>query len=181
MLKGKKINLRTVRERDLETMLTLSSDMEARGEFFPVYLTTETGLRKRFNEDGMISEEKGNLLIVDKETDEILGSIAYYKPVFFYSAYEMGYILWRTDYRGKGIMPEAVELLTQHLFDAYPITRVQLQIEPGNIPSKRVAEKCGFTHEGTMRQALVMRGKARDISMYSLLRSEWDERKAKRL
>jgi ribosomal-protein-alanine N-acetyltransferase len=52
------------------------------------------------------------------------------------------------------------------------IERLQMQIHPENLASKRVAEKCGFKLEGTARGALFHRGKNCDAEVYSLLRTE---------
>src|SRR5262249_16928344 len=48
----------------------------------------------------------------------------------------------------------------------------QLIIAEGNIASERVAQKCGFTYEGTARQAMFARGRHSDMKIYSLLRPE---------
>lgn len=37
-----------------------------------------------------------------------------------------------------------------------------------------MAQKCGFTYEGTARQAMYQRGMHRDMKLYSLLRHEVD-------
>ena len=47
-----------------------------------------------------------------------------------------------------------------------------LIIAEGNIASERVAQKCGFTYEGTARQAMFARGRHFDMKLYSLLRHE---------
>lgn len=174
MLKGDHICLRTIRSRDLETFLDLYSDIEARGQHFPLRMFTETSVRERFNKDGHWSDESGSLLIVEKQTDRIIGLIVFFRPVFYYDCYELGYILFDKALRGKGVVTEAMRLLIKYLFDWQPIHRLQLQIEAENAPSVRVAEKCGFTFEGTMRKALASRGRYIDIGVYSLLREEWD-------
>lgn len=176
MLKGHKINLRTVRERDLDAFFELSSDVEARGPCFPLIIQTETTLKARFQKDGFWSEDTGLLLVVEKENDRILGSVVHFKPVHYYDAVEIGYIVYDPNRRGKGIMPEALNLFVKYLFDLKPINRIQLQIQKENVGSRRVAEKCGFQYEGTARQAIISRGKPADIDVFSLLRSEFEAR-----
>ena len=51
--------------------------------------------------------------------------------------------------RRQGIMTEALSLFVDYLFQSTKIHRVQLIIAEGNIASERVAQKCGFTYEGT--------------------------------
>jgi RimJ/RimL family protein N-acetyltransferase len=172
MLKGKKVNLRLTRETDLDDYIRLTQDVEARGRFFPLFLQSESTIRQRFREDGFWSESFRTFLIVDPETDRMLGTIVAFKPVFYQQCIEFGYILHDTSRRGEGLMAEAVKLFSNHIFRSENYNRVQLQIDTENTASRRTAEKAGFTHEGTLRQCLFIEGEPRDMEMYSLLRSE---------
>ena len=71
-------------------------------------------------------------------------------------------------------MTEALSLCADYLFQSTKIHRVQLIIAEGNIASERVAQKCGFTYEGTARQAMFQRGRHQDMKLYALLRNEVD-------
>ena len=51
-------------------------------------------------------------------------------------------------------------------------------MDPLNTGSERIAQKCGFTQEGVLRQAFFIQGVMRDVKMYSLLRPEWQARRA---
>jgi RimJ/RimL family protein N-acetyltransferase len=42
----------------------------------------------------------------------------------------------------------------------------------GNAASRRVAEGCGYRHEGTMRKAAMLHGEWRDVDLFSLMREE---------
>ncbi|HVT12283.1 MAG TPA: GNAT family protein [Fimbriimonadaceae bacterium] len=172
MLRGEKVNLRTVRSRDLETYLELSSEIGTRGEYYPLQLPTETSLRARFEKDGFWGEDTGLLLIVDRQSDRILGMIVYFKPVHYYDGFEIGYILFNPTDRGKGYMTEALRLFCRYLFDLKPIHRLQVQVQRENAGSRKVAEKCGFQFEGTSRSAFVSHGQPVDIDVFSLLRGE---------
>ncbi len=174
MLKGDKVNLRLLKKTDIPTYAALMEDVSVRGEFFPLKVITETTLEQRFAKDGFWSEDGGLMLVVEKVTDRIVGSIFVFKPVVFYDAFELGYIILDTESRGKGYMPEAVKLMVGFLFDLKPYHRIQLQIEPANKASLRVAEKCGFKYEGLIRKAFFSRGKAVDVGMHSVLRDEWE-------
>jgi RimJ/RimL family protein N-acetyltransferase len=47
-------------------------------------------------------------------------------------------------------------------------------MNPNNIASERIAQKCGFTFEGVMRGMFFTNGQVRDAKMYSLLRADWE-------
>jgi len=175
MLKGKSVNLRLMREKDLERYYELSQDVQARGDFFPLKLTTEGAMKKRLAEGRNWSDDMKQLLIVDAKDDSILGMIVCFKPVFYQDSQEFGYILNDAQARGKGRMTEAVKLFVDYVFRSENIFRVQLQIETANVASRRVAEKAGFKHEGSLRHALIVRGRPTDIEMYGLTRDDWEQ------
>jgi RimJ/RimL family protein N-acetyltransferase len=170
MIKGSLIHLRTVREKDLEPLLDLMSDVASRGEHYPLHLPTETSLRARYSKDGFWGEDSGVMLVVENSTNEIVGQVVHFKPVHYYHAVEIGYIIFKPEHRGKGYLTEALKLFCAYLFDLMPIHRIQVQAEPANVASRRAAEKCGFEYEGTARSAFVSRGRPVDIDVLSLIR-----------
>lgn len=174
MIKGKKIDLRTVRVRDLDLLFELESDVENKGRFYPISFPSAADFKRRFQEDGFWSEEVGTLLIVNK-SDDILGKISYFKTVRYIDALEIAYILFRQNERGQGHMTEALSLLVNYLFWTKKVGRLQLTVVVGNDGSKRVAEKCGFKSEGILRHAVFVRGKSADLEMFSLLREELND------
>ncbi|MBK9050069.1 MAG: GNAT family N-acetyltransferase [Chloroflexi bacterium] len=172
MIRGKHISLRTVRESDFEHLFERWSDVANRGDHYPVKLPSQIDFRRRFQEHGLWEETSGTLLIWADE--QIVGLIAFF-PAMYYSGFEIGYIMFDVASRGKGYMTEALALLTRFLFGTKKINRLQLTVMPGNVASKRVAEKCGFQAEGIMRGAIFHRGTHHDVEMFSLLRHEVDE------
>jgi RimJ/RimL family protein N-acetyltransferase len=68
--------------------------------------------------------------------------------------------------RGRGIMPAAARLVCSYGFapepDGLGLGRIEWQAEAGNGSSLRVAEKLGFTFEGTCRRRLLHRGRRVD-------------------
>ena len=171
MIRGEKIDLRVTREKDLEELFGFWSDIENRGTHFPIYLDSETKFREDFSKHGFWSEDEGSLLVVTKE-DRILGEILFFKSVPYYDSVEIAYILFDKEARGKGAMSEALSLFVRFLFDSKKINRLELAIAPDHVPSKRVAEKCGFKSEGIARQAAFIKGEHQDMERYSLLREE---------
>lgn len=74
--------------------------------------------------------------------------------------------------KGKGYTTEALKIFTAYLFELKPIKRLEIQLSKDNIPSRKVAEKCGFVYEGLKRQSVFSRGKYEDSLLFSLLREE---------
>jgi RimJ/RimL family protein N-acetyltransferase len=173
MLRGEVIQLRPVRETDLDVMLMYLTDIGNRGDYFPVTIPSETWLRGQFREGGFWGEDKGMLLMINADK-AIIGHIEFFKPVAYLDAYELSYLIYDPAERGKGATSEAVRLLIGYLFDAEKVNRLQLVIHPDNAASQRVAAKNGFVHEGIMRGAWYHRGQYHDVSIYALLRNEYE-------
>jgi ribosomal-protein-alanine N-acetyltransferase len=173
VLKGKTIHLRTARKTDLEALYEIHCNVEIRGPHFPLNFDSESAFLERFGKTGFWGEDQGMLLIVDNKTNRILGQVAFFKPEIYYDAYELGYWLYDKKDRGKGIMTQAVDLFVKYLFDWKNIFRLQIQAQGENEASKRVAEKCGFTHESTARHALIVDGKPADLEVYALTREDF--------
>jgi RimJ/RimL family protein N-acetyltransferase len=169
MIRGDRILLRAVREADLEQLFNLMSDIGNRGPYYPLDILSEVEFKQRFHENGLMTENNGKLLICIEE--RIIGLIGFSQAGYF-DGVEIGYIVFDSANRRQGYMTEALTCLVRHLFLSRKINRIQLMTQPENIPSKRVAEKCGFRYEGTLRGAIFDRGKNVDLEMYALVRAE---------
>lgn len=177
MLDGTSIRLRTIREADLDRLYDAHLDIRNRGRFFPLGVLSETAFRGQFAEHGFWQKTEGTLVIVDRE-DEIVGHVEFFRPVSYWDAWELSYQLYDDRHAGRGYVTEAVQLLVDYLFDAKKEHRIQLVIVPENAASRRIAEKCGFTLEGTARGAFFNGGRNNDVLVYSLLRTDprpWHE------
>jgi len=171
MLRGTTVTLRTVRESDLEKLYALHLDIANRGDFFPRGVVSQPKFSDQFQQTGFWSKDEGMLVLLDAH-DEIIGHIEFYKTVNYLDEYELSYILYSEQHRGKGAMTEAVKLMVRYLFETKPMNRIRLVIHPANSASRRLAERCGFRHEGTARGAWFNKGKHQDVEIYSILRDE---------
>jgi RimJ/RimL family protein N-acetyltransferase len=73
------------------------------------------------------------------------------------------------DARGFGLAPEAVDALAVALLLEHGFQRVEIRVAPGNLASRRVAEKAGFTYEGLLRNAGTVHGGRIDVQVWSLV------------
>jgi RimJ/RimL family protein N-acetyltransferase len=84
-------------------------------------------------------------------------------------AFEIGYWL-RTSQAGRGYMTEAVHAIAGFAFDVLRARRVEIRADAHNTRSCRVAERCGFELEGTLRhESLDADGMPRDLRIYARL------------
>ena len=110
--------------------------------------------------------------IINKETDELIGSCCFDTFHLDYQSCNLGYNV-RSDHWGKGYATEAVEAIIQVGFEkgiVGPLNRIQAITVPENVGSEKVLNKLGFEHEGLMRQYGFWKGKFHDMNRFSLLK-----------
>jgi [ribosomal protein S5]-alanine N-acetyltransferase len=171
MLHGANVTLRPVRATDLDRLYRAHTDIANRGDYFPLGVRSEPDFQRDFAETGLWRREEGTLLILDKD-DELAGHIEFFKPVNYWDAFELSYQLYDGRFAGRGYVTEAVRLMVDYLFATKKQHRIQLVIVPENAASRRIAENCGFTLEGTVRGAFFNAGRSHDIVLYSLLSTD---------
>lgn len=89
---------------------------------------------------------------------------------------ELGYCMGRA-YWNRGLMTEAAKAVIDFLFAEVGVNRVGIAHAVQNPASGRVAQKCGLTYEGTLREVYkTSEGVYLDLSYYGILRREWQNR-----
>ena len=71
---------------------------------------------------------------------------------------------------GKGIMTEAVKLVTAYAFQNLDLIRLQAGVLNKNPSSMRVLEKAGYVKEGVLRRSVIKRGEILDEHVYAILK-----------
>ena len=171
MLEGRHARLRPVREADLDRLYDAHIAIRNRGAFFPLGVMSEPEFRREFAENGFWQKTEGMLLIVTAD-GEIAGHIEFFRAVSYWDAFELSYQLYDDRHAGHGYMTEAVQLFVDYLFGTKKENRLHLVIVPENTASRRIAEKCGFVLEGTVRSAVFNEGRSQDVLLYSLIRTD---------
>jgi [ribosomal protein S5]-alanine N-acetyltransferase len=177
VLEGADIRLRPVREADLDVLYEAHTQISNRGRFFPLGIVSESTFRRDFAESGFWKPDEGTWVISTGD-GEVAGHIEFFTPVNYWDAFELSYQLYDEQFAGRGYTTTAVQLAVDYLFGAKKKHRIQLVIVPENAASRRIAEKCGFADEGTLRGAFFNDGRNHDVQMYSLLRTDprpWHE------
>ena len=79
---------------------------------------------------------------------------------------EIGYFI-DEKYWGKGFTIKAIILLENFAFKKLELKRLEILMMPDNIPSEKVAIKCGYIKEGTMRKSIHHNNKLVDTNLYA--------------
>jgi RimJ/RimL family protein N-acetyltransferase len=91
---------------------------------------------------------------------------------------EVGNIMYTPAMQRKAGATEAQYLFARYVFDELGDRRYEWKCNALNAPSRRAAERFGFTFEGIFRQHMIVKGRNRDTAWFAMLDSEWPSRKA---
>jgi RimJ/RimL family protein N-acetyltransferase len=94
-----------------------------------------------------------------------------------HAAIELGHIWFAPRMQRTRAATEAMFLLLRLAADDLGYRRLTWKCDSLNAPSRRAAERLGFTYEGTLRAVRVVRGRRRDTAYFSILADEWPSRR----
>ena len=174
MIQGSRVTLRMFEESDLAPYLEIINDLSNMTPYWPANLQSGASLRKEFSENGFWKDDYKLLLITDKEGN-MIGELDAFKTSPNLKGPEVGFRILQQKDMGKGFMTEALQLFSAYLFQTNStILRLTLLIHSDNSASLRVAEKCGYKREGTLRNAWIdyADGVPHSDEILSLLRGE---------
>ncbi|MEW5748643.1 MAG: GNAT family protein [Candidatus Thermoplasmatota archaeon] len=164
MLKGRNVNLEIAEKGDLATLKEWMNDVEFMGDFESFDQSSLGDMEKQYEQKG-----DSQWFFVQKKDGTRIGYIAHFRSK---GCIAIGYLFVKGE-RGKGYGTEAVQVMVDYLFLHKDTVRVQAEIHPDNVASRRVLEKAGFQFEGRIRKSFFSRGVYRDTALYSILREEW--------
>jgi RimJ/RimL family protein N-acetyltransferase len=116
--------------------------------------------------------------ITDRDTKQICGSTSYGNISFHDMRLEIGWSWLSADYIGMGVNMSVKFALLSYAFEVMKMERVEAKTDFLNERAKAGLLKIGMTPEGVLRSHMLMPGnRRRDSAYYSILKSEWHERK----
>ena len=166
--------LRRMSLRDAEDMFDYSRDEEvARHVLWTAHRSIwETKAYIRWVIQQYRAGAPSSWCIVEKASARVIGTIGFMSWQPENATVEVGYSLARAHW-GKGLMTEALAAVLRECFAVLQLHRVEAQHFTANPASGRVMEKCGMTHEGTLRRRIFNKGEVLDVEMWGILRSDW--------
>jgi RimJ/RimL family protein N-acetyltransferase len=102
----------------------------------------------------------------------VVGLASYLRITPAAGAIEVGHIHFSPHLQRTPAATEAMYLMMRHVFEL-GYRRYEWKCDALNAPSRRAAQRLGFSYEGLFRQALVTKGRNRDTAWYACLDREW--------
>jgi RimJ/RimL family protein N-acetyltransferase len=108
-----------------------------------------------------------------KETGEYAGHISVKNIDWIIPRGEIAYVI-SGEHEGKGIMTEALTAIIKFSFENLLMSRLFLRVLTCNARSYELAERCGFSREGTLRKDhKTYDGELVDLYYYGMTRSDY--------
>jgi len=111
--------------------------------------------------------------VVDAKTGLAQGMASFMRIAPEHGVIEIGHIWFAPAIQRTRQATEAIYLMARHAFDDLGYRRLEWKCDALNEPSRRAAERFGFTFEGVFRQHLVVKDRNRDTAWFSILDGEW--------
>jgi [ribosomal protein S5]-alanine N-acetyltransferase len=162
------VALRPWSSGDVCDLVRCCNDPEIRGwlSAIPIPYTPDDAISYLDGADALLENDMMRLVIADSSTLALRGSLGL--RIVSPGVAQTGY--WVDPLaRGRGIASRALALAAGHALRTFPIQRLQLHTGVDNVASQRVAERAGFTREGTLRNWYELRGEWQDAVMFSLV------------
>ncbi|MEK6893501.1 MAG: GNAT family protein [Nanoarchaeota archaeon] len=119
-----------------------------------------------------------SLAIELKSEKRAIGGIGLSKVDKFQGTAQVGYWLGEK-YHKRGLMSEALFEVLEFAFVKLNLRRIEAKVFVKNNASSALLIKSGFTHEGTLRKASIVKStkEIRDDLIYGLLKEDWEKTK----
>lgn len=90
----------------------------------------------------------------------------------FTASGDVGYWI-DAEYEGRGITSRAARALISSVFDELGLGQVDLRTSVDNARSRALAERLGFSFEGTLPRGLRFAHRSDDVALYSVTADRW--------
>ncbi len=128
--------------------------------------------------DYLLKEEPNSyhFAIVDKETDELIGSIGLMNVDNISRTAELGIFIGDEDHLSRGYGSDAIKLLLNFGFNHANLNNIMLNALSFNKRALKAYEKCGFKLFGTWPKACYGEGEYHDLVFMYILKDDFNKK-----
>ena len=116
--------------------------------------------------------------ITDKRNGRAIGVASFLRMDPANGVAEVGYIAFSPALQKTPMATEAMYLMMRRVLGELGYRRYEWKCDALNEPSRKAAERLGFSYDGLFRQAVVYKGRNRDTAWFSILDKDWQPIKA---
>lgn len=168
---GKRIRLRAIERSDIPAFVHWFNDPEIR-KYLRMYMPFSQAQEERWFE-AHLQDQSSLIFGIETLDGKLIGNIGLHDITWKDRHAYLGIVIGEKDYWGQGYGADAITTLLNFAFTQMNLHRVFLTVYDYNQRAIRCYEKCGFKHEGCMRQAHFYDGKYYNELVMGVLRDEF--------
>jgi diamine N-acetyltransferase len=176
MICGTKTRLRRIEREDIPTFVRWFSDPDVR-EFLLLNRPISVAEEERWFE-AQLQATDSEIFAIETNDGVHIGNIGLHDINWTHRRAEMGIVIGERTFWGKGYGSDAIDVLLRFAFHELNLHRVSLKVYEDNARAIRAYEKCGFKHEGRLREAIYRKGSYYGEMVMGILRPEFDQERA---
>jgi RimJ/RimL family protein N-acetyltransferase len=115
---------------------------------------------------------------VRRDTGKAVGMGSFMRNDAANGVIEIGHIWMSPGLQQTREATETIYLMMRHCFDDLGVRRLEWKCDSLNAPSRKAADRFGFTYEGIFRQHYIIKRRNRDTAWYAMLDTEWPKARA---
>jgi N-acetyltransferase len=175
VLEGEHVLLRPMAREDGPAIVEAASDGKL-SELFYTHVPSSDEIETWLN-TAMEQKAYGRsmpFVVIDKRDGKLVGSTRFLRMNEPALRLEIGATFYAASAQRTPINSECKLLLLSRAFEEMGCQCVQIRTDFFNFASQRAIERLGAKRDGVLRNHAFMRGRMRDIVVYSILATEWE-------
>ena len=188
MIYGVKTRLRRIERQDIPTFVRWFGDPQVR-EYLLMNRPISVAEEERWFE-GLLERHDTELFAIEAAAEGApvtppagavtpdhwvhIGNTALEDINWTHRAAELGIVIGEKEYWGRGFGSDAIRTLVRFGFEEMNLHRIHLHVYEDNARAIRAYEKCGFQHEGRLRDGVYRHGRYYDLLAMSILSHEFE-------
>lgn len=176
VLESERLILRREEKKDAIDILQIRSDQQVMKYMDSTPLQSIADAENRITTNQKLFDEKKgiNWMIINKESNTLIGDFGFWRLDKKNSRAEIGYTL-KSDYWGKGFMSETMRRCLKFAFEKMNVHSIEANVNPKNENSKQLLLKIGFQQEAYFRENYYYDGQFLDSVIFCLLKSDFEK------
>lgn len=175
MIEGKKVRIRAVEQTDLDEIMKWVNDPEVIDNLLMRYPVSRH-LEEKWLEKALdTSDMRNKAFSIETKDGVYLGGIGLHKINWENRNAEVGIVIGKKEYWGKGYGTDAMLAILEFAFNHMNLHRVYLEVYDFNTRGIKSYEKCGFKKEGALCDDRFSRGKYHDTIIMGILKEEFEK------
>ncbi len=172
-LDGGDIYLRPFTEQDLQSFSVWLSDGEVTAFLELGRVPTTTEKLRDFLDLENKNQSTIAFSIVETASETTIGYCGLFLIDWISRRTQLNILIGEKRFWSRGYGSKSCDLLLHYAFSHLNLNSIQLGVHCKNLRARRAYEKIGFVLEGTRRQFVYCDGEYSDLSVYSVLKSEY--------